>query len=384
MSKIKYDFGSGRSDPSTFPVENLKAAAVKAIENEATFLTEYPGNLGHEGMRIAMAQRESEREGVEVDPNHLLLTNGSMQGVTLSAETLQDAHGDRILIEEFSYPGTLSAYRNLKFDMQGIELDESGMRPDKVEEALERGKRDNRMPKFIYTISTYQNPTGFVMPKSRRLELIDLGKKYGVPIIEDNCYADVHYEGPMEPALYALDDDPNIIYLCSLSKILAPGFRLGYIYSKPPMLERLLARRSDAGSNSLAAAITAEFYKDGVAGHAKVANPVLHEKRDLTLRSLEANLGDTCVWSQPVGGLFIWVRIPDDVDRSKLWSSSREEGVAYLPGQSFHYARKDVAYLRLAFGHLTPDQISEGIPVLARCLNAARTSNESRQFESLF
>ena len=108
------------------------------------------------------------------------------------------------------------------------------------------------------------------------------------------------------------------------------------------------------------------------------------KKRDLTLRSLEANLGDTCVWSQPVGGLFIWVRIPDDVDRSKLWSSSREEGVAYLPGQSFHYARKDVAYLRLAFGHLTPDQISEGIPVLARCLNAARTSNESRQFESLF
>ena len=139
MSKIKYDFGSGRSDPSTFPVEKLKAAAVKAIENEATFLTESPGNLGHEGMRIAMAQRESEREGVEVDPNHLLLTNGSMQGVTLSAETLQEAHGDRILIEEFSYPGTLSAYRNLKFDMQGIELDESGMRPDKVEEALERG-----------------------------------------------------------------------------------------------------------------------------------------------------------------------------------------------------------------------------------------------------
>ena len=94
-----------------------------------------------------MAQRESEREGVEVDPNHLLLTNGSMQGVTLSAETLQDAHGDRILIEEFSYPGTLSAYRNLKFDMQGIELDENGMRPDRVEEALERGKRDSRLPK---------------------------------------------------------------------------------------------------------------------------------------------------------------------------------------------------------------------------------------------
>ena len=135
----------------------------------------------------------------------------------------------------------------------------------------------------------------------------------------------MHYEGPLEPAFYALDDDPNIIYLCSLSKILAPGLRLGYIYAKPPMLDRLLARRSDAGSNTLAAAITAEFYKDGIAAHAKVANPVLQDKRDLDLEGLEEELGDTCVWSVPVGGLFIWVRLPDDVDRSKLWAMSRNK-----------------------------------------------------------
>ena len=384
MSKIHYDFGSGRSDPSTFPVAGLQAAATKVIAEQAQELTEYPGNLGHPGMRQAMALRETEREGVTVDADHLMITNGSMQGVTLSAEALQENHGDAILVEEYSYPGTLSAYRNLKLDMVGIPLDEGGMRPDKVEEQLARLSKEDRLPKFIYTISTYQNPTGFVMPEARRRQIIELGQRYHVPIIEDNCYADVHYDGPLEPAFYALDDDPNIIYLCSLSKILAPGLRLGYIYAKPPMLDRLLARRSDAGSNTLAAAITAEFYKDGIAAHAKVANPVLKEKRDLTLQGLKEELGDICVWSVPVGGLFIWVRLPEDVDRQKLMAMSREQGVAYLPGQSFHYQRQDVPFLRLAFGHLTLDQISAGLPILARCIKTCRGSNEGRTFDSLF
>ena len=384
MSKIKYDFGSGRSDPATFPVAALQAAATKVIEEQAEALTQYPGNLGHEGMRIAMAEREADREGLKIDPNHLLLTNGSMQGVTLTAEALQDNPGDTVLVEEYCYPGTLSAYRSLKYDMVGIPLDEGGMCPDAVEAALSRLDKEKRLPKFIYTISTYQNPTGFVMPKARRLQIIELAKHYNVPIVEDNCYADVHYDGPLEPAFYALDDDPNQIYLCSLSKILAPGLRLGYIYARPPMLEKIMARRHDAGSNYLAAAIAAEFYKGGIQAHAKATNPVLKEKRDLTIAGLESELSDICVWSEPVGGLFIWVRIPEDVDRKALREMALGEGLNFLPGQSFHYQRKDVAYLRLAFGHLTFEQISAGIPILAKCIQSCRGSNEHRDFDSLF
>ena len=240
MTKIKYDFGSGRSDPETFPVAALQAAASKVIEEQAEALTQYPGDLGHAGMRAAMAQREEDREGISIDPNHLLLTNGSMQGVTLTAEALQENHGDTVLVEEYCYPGTLSAYRSLKYDMVGIPLDEGGMCPDAVERELDRLNKEKRLPKFIYTISTYQNPTGFVMPRARRLQIIEMAKHYGVPIVEDNCYADVHYDGPLEPAFYALDDDPNKIYLCSLSKILAPGLRLGYISPARPCWRRFL------------------------------------------------------------------------------------------------------------------------------------------------
>ena len=384
MTEILYDFGTGRSDPGTFPTQALQAAATKVIAEQAEELTMYPGGLGHEGLRDAMAKREGEREGVILDPNHFALTNGSMQAVTLTAEALQENHGDTVLVEEFSYPGTLGAYRSLKYDMVGIKLDEGGMRIDHMEEELARLEQEGRRPKFIYAISTYQNPTGFVMPKARRQEMIDLAAKYDVPIVEDNCYADVHYEGDIEPAMFALDDNPNHIYLGSLSKILAPGFRLGYIYARPPMLEKILARRHDAGSNYLAAAIAAEFYKNGIADHANYTNPVLKKKRDLTTTGLANELNDICTWSNPAGGLFIWVRLPDDVDRKQLYETANKNGVNYLPGTAFHYANRNKPYLRLAFGHLTESQIEDGIPVLARCIRECRTSNEARNFEGLF
>ncbi len=384
MSKILYDFGAGRSDPSTFPTEAIQAAAVKVIGEQAEEMTKYPGNLGHAGLRAAMARREGEREGVEINPDHIIITNGSMQAVTLTAETLQENKGDTVLVEEFSYPGTLGAYRSIGLDMVGIKLDEGGMRIDHMASELERLEGEGRRPKFIYAISTYQNPTGFIMPRQRREEMIELAAKYEVPIVEDNCYADVHYEGPIEPAVFALDDNPNHIYLGSLSKILAPGFRLGYIYARPPMLERILARRHDAGSNYLASAIAAEFYKDGIAAHAAVTNPVLRVKRDLTVSGLAHELDDICVWSNPAGGLFVWVRVPDDVDRPKMYQLAQDNGLAYLPGVAFHYQNKNKPYLRLAFGHLTEEQIQEGIPVLARCIREARTSNESREFDTLF
>ena len=202
--------------------------------------------------------------------------------------------------------------------------------------------------------------------------------------MEDNCYGDVHYDGDVEPAIYALDDDPRHIYLCSLSKILAPGLRLGYILARPPMLQKIMDRRHDAGSNTLAAAIVAEFYKNGIWEHTSFGNQALKVKRDLTLSLLESELDDQCVWSHPVGGLFIWVRIPEDINGKALLEAANARGFHYLPGISFHYQNAKVPYLRLAFGHLTLEQIGEGIPILAQCIRENRTSNEPRDFDSLF
>lgn len=386
----RFDFGSGRADPGTFPTEALKQAALRALDRCAGSLADYPGPLGYAPLRAAMARRESEREGVPVNPDHLVLCNGSMQAVTLTAQALQSRpvrnkpSADAVVLETYSYPGSLSAFRHLGLDPVGVPLTEHGMRLDRLEDTLTRLDRQGRQARFIYTICTYQNPTGSVMPRAQRLELIALAARFGVPVVEDNCYADVHYHGPVEPALYALTDSPDVLYTCSLSKILGPGLRLGYVLARPPLLARITERRSDAGSNTLAAAIAAEFYADGIWPHARTVNAALTGKRTCLLNALKRELEDLCCWSEPRGGLFVWVRLPDDLDLERLESLAQAAGVAYLPGSAFHCDGARVPYLRLAFGHLEPEVIADGIAQLAHCIRRARTSNRPRRFDSLF
>ncbi|MCY3837190.1 MAG: PLP-dependent aminotransferase family protein [Gammaproteobacteria bacterium] len=382
MTERLFDFAVGRTNPETVPVARLQRAAHEAIANEYVELTDYHGKLGHPGLRAAMARRESEREGVAVDPDHLSLMNGSMQAVTLVAEALTQP-GDAVICEEFTYSGTIAAYRALGIDMVGLPVDTHGMRVDLLEAKLDE-LGEARKPKFIYALTTYQNPTGINMSVDRRRLLIGIARRHDIPVVEDNCYGDVHFDGDKPPSLYALSDWDGIIYMCSLSKILGPGLRLGYLYAKPPLLDTILARRHDAGGNYLAAAVVAELYKDGVWEITEELNEALKVKKNLAVDGLAEAGSDVCVTSDPPGGLFVWVRFPDDVDQNKLLRLTAERNFRYAAGANFHIHGDPVPYLRLAFGHVPDDVIRDGMPVLAQCLREARTSNEPKSFTSLF
>ena len=370
---LPYDFSSGNTNPETYPGEELAAAAARVIPGLATALATYPGKLGHEGLRRLLAARESSREGVEVDPDHIVLTNGSMQGVTLVAETFCDGEDNRVVLEELTYNGTIEAYRALGIEMVGVPVDGSGMRTDRLAELLDEMAREGRPPRFIYTLATYQNPTGAMMPRARRAELLACAKRHGCLVVEDNCYGDVHYDGEKPPALYALDDYPEQIYICSLSKIFAPGVRLGYVVARPPFLDRLLARRHDAGPNTLSAAITTAYLGPDLWGHVERANAALKVKRDTMLAALETHLGNWCSWSRPVGGLFIWVRLPDGIDIGTLAAAAAERGVAFKPGSEYHVAGAEVPCIRLAFGFPGVDAIETGIARLGESVREAMT-----------
>lgn len=371
-----YDFGSGCTNPETFPVEALAQAAAGAITRVGEDFTRYPGDLGHVGLREVMAARESTREGVEVSPDHIALTNGSMQGVTLVAEALMSGDGpDIVVCEELTYSGTIAAYRRLGLRMEGVRLDHQGMLPDDLERVLTRLQSAGTPPRFLYVLSTYQNPTGSVMPRDRRLEIINIARRHGVPIVEDNCYADVHFEGDKEPSLYALDPDgTDHIYLCSLSKILGPGVREGYIYARPPMLQRLLDRRYDGGNSLLTASVLAEFFRDRLWQHCDETNRALKVKRDAVFDGLQQSVGDICTWSRPAGGLFIWVNLPADVDLDRLLQLAAARGVRCARGRSFHIDNEDVQNIRLAFGQPTVAAIHAGMPELGACIHEARTA----------
>jgi 2-aminoadipate transaminase len=380
-----YDFAVGRTNPETFPLAEFQAAARRAIERDHALYTLYPGELGHEGLRRLMAERESEREGVTVTADRIALTNGSMQAVTLVADALIERHDDVVIAEEFTYPGTLSTYRDFGVRTIGLPIDEHGMSADALERTLEALHRRGTPPRFVYTESTYQNPTGTVMPRSRRLEILAIVKRFGTILVEDNCYGDVHYDGPKPPAFYALDDYENQVYICSLSKIFAPGVRLGYFTAPPKLFRRVLNRRHDAGSNTLAASIVAEYLATaGTWRHCDEQNGALRHKRDLLIEGLRTHLGELCRWSEPAGGLFLWLRFPDDVDRERLQALADQRGFRYARGRSFQVDNEDAPYIRLAFGHVPDEAIRDGVPVLAQCIREARTSNEAGRPASLY
>ena len=368
-----FDFSTGTTNPETFPTEALAEAAARAVRSHGVELNTYPGSLGHEGLRRLMAQRELDREGVRLDPERIALTNGSMQAVTLTAEALCEGHDDVVLMEEYCYSGTVRAYRGLGIEMVGVPVDGNGMRTDALASTLERLRAEGCVPRFIYVLATYQNPTGSVMPRARRIELLRIAREHRCIVVEDNCYGDVHYDGAKPPALYALaEDDPRQVYMCSLSKIFAPGVRLGYLTaSSPELFERIMGRRFDAGPNTLAAAITAQYLEGRLWEHCEMANEALKAKRDAMLAALDAELGNTCSWSRPPGGLFIWVRLPDDTDLGRLEALAAEHEVGYQHGSDFHVDGKGGPYIRLAFGFARVPDIHEGIARLARCIKAA-------------
>jgi len=379
-----YDFAIGQTNPETFPVDAFRNAAIAAIEEEHDAFNRYPGGKGHAGLRQLMAERESQREGVPVDPEMIALMNGSMQAVTLAGQALMQAPGDIVITEEYTYSGTISAYKGIGLTMLGVAMDEQGMRMDALADTLQKLQRSDQKVRFIYTLTTYQNPTGTCMPLSRKKQLLEIADRYQLPIVEDNCYGDVHFDGAKVPSLYALDDSERQIYIGSLSKIFAPGVRLGYLLARKPHFNNIVSQRFDAGSNYFAAAVLAQFYKKGIWEHCDVANPVLRHKRNLVCELLNDTLADFCVWSVPVGGLFIWVRLPEDIDMDKLRQVAAANNFYFAAGKDFHVDSKQVPYLRLAFGHVPDDLIKKGIPVLARSIAAARTSNSARDFETLF
>lgn len=369
-----YDFCSGCTDPASFPAVEIAKYAANAINEVGVDFARYPEELGHLGLREIMAERESQREGVEVSLNNISLMNGSMQPVTLVAEALMEKPGDIIITEELTYSGTLSIYKKLGARLVGIPMDEYGMKINALEKTMSELHEKGTPPRFIYTLPTYHNPTGILMPKSRRLELIDVALKYNTVVVDDNCYGDVHFEGEKEPSLYALNESPNIIYLCSLSKILGPGLRLGYLIARQPMLDRILERRFDGGNSLLAASICAAYLKDNLWDYVAKANVVLKVKRDAVYAGLGATVNDICTWSNPVGGIFIWVQFPDDVDKDKLFTLLGKEGIIYNPGSAYHVEGKDIPCLRLAFGYCSLEEIHKCIPLVGQAIRASRKS----------
>lgn len=360
----------GMTAPEAFPAAEMAEAAGRAILDIGKNFAFYPGDLGHPGLREVLARRESDREGVDFDPDEIALTNGSMQAVTLVGRVLMDEPGDVVITEETTYSGTLGAYRGLGYRLVGVPLDEHGMDIGALRRTLDSLTAAGEKPSFIYTLPTYHNPTGAVMPRERRLEMIEAARDFDVLLVEDNCYADVHYDDAPRPpqSLYALANGEGVVYIGSLSKILGAGVRIGYLMARQPLQQRFLDQRFDAGQSTLSSSIVAELLRGRLPAQIERNNAALLPKRDALLAALEQQLGGVCTWRKPAGAMFLWVGLPEEVEREELFALSERRGLDYGYGAAYHAGGEDVPYLRLAYACPSVARIQEGVELLAGCL----------------
>jgi 2-aminoadipate transaminase len=290
-----------------------------------------------------------------------------------------------VVIEQDTYQGALNRLTRLGVNVVGIPLDQEGMRMDGLAAALADLKRRGILPKYIYTIPTVQNPTGTIMPEARRAELLRLSEQYGVPIFEDDCYADLIWDGKRPPALHAMSKTGGVIHIGSFSKSIAPALRVGYIVAPWAMLSRMLALKTDAGSGALEQMVLAEYCVPHFTSHVPKLTRGLRAKLDTLMEALDEQFGTAAEFEDPKGGIFLWVKLPDNVDALKLYQAALAAGVAINPGPEWS---TDKSYagsrLRLCFASPSHEQIREGVAVLAEVCRRefgvpARIANVERQ-----
>ena len=364
----KYNFIGGHSDPDMVPTEGFIESAARVFRGDPRNISMYNFSGGPQGilpLREFVVDKLGKHRGIETTIDDVLITGGSGQGIELINEILLEA-GDTAIVEAFSFSGALGNLRRRGVNIVGIDLDEDGMRMDHLARVLEDLRDRGVRPKYIYTIPTLQNPTGTVLTMERRHQLLALSEEYGVPIFEDECYADLIFEGEYENAIRSMDDTNRVLHIGSFSKTLGPGTRLGYVVAPWEVMSRLLSRKNDAGTGVMDQMIVADYFNNHYDEHIIDVRAALQRKCDVLSSALRESFGPSVDFEVPPGGMYLWVKLPAGVDSRDLEGPALRDGIAFNPGPDWS-ADPDAAagYIRLCFALPSEEEIREGVEKLA-------------------
>lgn len=352
-------FAGGLPSPRTFPVDAFAAACAKVLRDDGPAALQYAASEGYAPLRAAVAAMLP----WPVDPDQVLITTGSQQGLDLVAKVLIDA-GSRVLVEQPTYLGALQAFTPMEPEVVGVASDEDGI--DVADLAAKRADA-----RFLYALPNFQNPTGRTMSEARRQALVAAARELALPLVEDNPYGDLWFDAP-PPAPLAARHPEGTLYLGSFSKVLAPGLRLGYIVAPAALYPKLLQAKqaADLHSPSFNQRLVAEVLRDGFLDrHVPTIRALYKTQRDAMLAALEREMAGLDVqWNAPDGGMFLWARLPAGVDAVELLPQAVERGVAFVPGAAFYAQDADARTLRLSFVTASPEEIERGIAALAAAI----------------
>ncbi len=366
-------FGGGLPAPDVFPVEEFMDACQRVLSTQGAQALQYGTTEGYLPLREMIA-RHTARYGISVSVDNILITSGSQQALDLLGKIFIN-HGDRILVESPTYLGALQAWNTYGAEYVAVPFDDNGMKTDELEKALRYG------PKFIYVLPNFQNPTGVTTSLERRKHLVELADQYGVPIIEDDPYGQLRFEGEHLPAVEVLDSEMrgsnhgsytgNVIYLSTFSKILAPGVRLAWVIAPAEVINKLVQAKqgADLHTATFNQMVAHEVGRGGFYDkHIKKICKVYRERRDVMLDALDEHMPPGVHWTRPEGGLFLWAKLPEWINSADILQTAVERKVAFVPGAPFHPNGDGKNTMRLNFSYSTPDKINEGISRLGNVL----------------
>ncbi len=356
------------------PIEHVVEVVEAVLIERGDVALQYGAGQGSTLLRRRLAMLMAE-EGTHADPEDLVVTTGAQQALDLVGKILIDP-GDTVVVEAPAYVGALSAFSAYEPQFLQVDLDDDGMIVDQLEEALVRGER----PKFVYTVPNFHNPAGVTMPTARREQLVALCREARLPIVEDNPYGLLRFEGEPQPTLRSLDPH-NVIYLGTVSNVFSPGVRVGWAVAEPGVLQRLVLAKeaADLCGSQLNMLIT-ERYFDGEQWRRNLERLVdtYRGRRDVMLAALAERFPADAVWTSPAGGFYVWVTLPEYFDTPTLLAAAVERKVAYVPGTAFYPDGRGRRQLRLSFSYPTEDRIEEGVRRLGELL-----ADEEELFRSL-
>jgi 2-aminoadipate transaminase len=362
----------GMPDPALFPAAGLAEAAAEALRDPAACAVALQyGNVGGNPLLLAeLGRKLAAEDGRAVEAGSLVMTNGSSQAISLVVQALANP-GDVCLCEAPTFLGTIHHIRFHGIRTVPVTLDDEGLDVEALEREIHRLEAAGTPPRFVYTIPTFNNPAGVTMSLGRRRALLEVAARHGVPIVEDDAYRDLRFEGEPVPTLHALDREGLVIRLGTFSKIVAPGVRLGFALADPAVNERVLALKAEGSTNGFASMVVGTFMKrGGLAAHIQTLRAAYRLRRDAMYDALEREMPEGVRWTRTEGGFFLWLTVPSRADMAKVAARAAEERVIALAGTECFPDGRGTHNLRLAFSLQPPDRIAEGIRRLGRAIRA--------------
>ena len=365
----------GFPDAESFPFQELKEATAHLMDARTADALQYGPVSGPEPLRRFIAEWVNESEGLAVTPENILVTSGASQAIVLATRLLVPP-GGVVIVESPTFIGALWFLRGIGVRVRGVKTDTSGTDPAALREVVHSVRREGHEVSLVYTMPTVHNPVGFNAPVQRRRELAEVAEELDLIFVEDDAYGDLIYEGPRPRSMYSVAGSDRVIKLGTFSKLVAGGMRLGWAIAQPDDISRMCALKADNATGPFAAWVTSEYLLSGALAERLPSLRTLYRKRrDAMLRELHPLKELDCDWFSPVGGFFIWLRLPSGLDSEAIRGNAEANGVTYLSGHHCFADSDDRQHIRLAFSYLSEEELCVGTRRLVETIRAAVLEN---------